>query len=70
MIPILQSGEAVSPVHAQGPRVMPVPGIVYVPIHDAPLQRWALVWRTAAETELLRAFARTAEGLGPIRPLP
>ncbi|MEV0201883.1 LysR family transcriptional regulator [Nonomuraea sp. NPDC050691] len=66
MIPILVSGEAVSPGFAHGQRVMPVPGITYVPIHDAPPGRWVLVWRTAAENDLIRDFVRTARDLGSV----
>ncbi|MFI6478671.1 LysR substrate-binding domain-containing protein [Nonomuraea sp. NPDC050663] len=65
MIPILASGEAVSPLQAQATRFLARPDIATVPIHDAPACRWALVWRTAAETNLIRAFAATAEDLGP-----
>ena len=67
MIPILQSGEAVSPVAAQGPRVMPLPGVTYIPIRNAPPLRWALIWRTAAENDTIRAFVRTAQDTGPIQ---
>ncbi|WP_410583440.1 LysR family transcriptional regulator [Amycolatopsis sp. lyj-108] len=58
MFPILVTGEAVSPVHAHSIRYSP--GISFVPIDDAPPARWALVWRTDAATDLIRAFARTA----------
>jgi len=51
MAPILATGEAVSPVHAQAVHS----------VHDAPPARWAPVWRTAAESELIRAFAETVE---------
>ena len=40
MIPILVTGEAVSPVHAQAARYYARPDIAYVPIHDAPPGRW------------------------------
>ena len=33
---------------------------VYLPIRDSFLLHWGLVWRTAGETELVRAFVRTA----------
>ncbi|MGW4462141.1 LysR family transcriptional regulator [Micromonospora sp. NPDC004704] len=63
MIPILVTGEAVSPVHAHAARYYSRPDIAYVPIRDAPPARWALIWRAGAETELIRAFARTAHHL-------
>ncbi|MEU7798746.1 LysR family transcriptional regulator [Micromonospora arborensis] len=64
MIPILATGEAVSPVHAQAARYYARPDIAYVPIRDAPPGRWGLIWRTGHETELIRSFADTAQHLG------
>jgi DNA-binding transcriptional LysR family regulator len=60
MIPVIASGEAVSPVHIHATRYMTRSDIAYIPIHDAPLAHWALIWRTAAETDLIRALAQTA----------
>ncbi|MEW9552303.1 LysR substrate-binding domain-containing protein [Nonomuraea sp. NPDC050783] len=65
MIPVIAGGEAMSPVHLHAARYMTRSDIAYVPIHDAPLSRWALVWRTAVETDLIRALARTAEDVAP-----
>ncbi|MDA3645810.1 LysR family transcriptional regulator [Saccharopolyspora indica] len=65
MIPILATGEAISPVHASARRLQRT-DIAFIPFHDAPLTRWALVWRTAAETDLIRAFAETVDEHGPI----
>ncbi|MEV4568979.1 LysR family transcriptional regulator [Nonomuraea sp. NPDC049419] len=61
MIPVIAGGEAVSPVHMHAARYMTRSDIAYVPIRDAPLARWALIWRTAAETDLIRALAQTAK---------
>ncbi|MEW1587181.1 LysR family transcriptional regulator [Micromonospora vinacea] len=63
MIPILATGEAVSPVHAQAARYYARPDLAYVPIRDAPPARWGLIWRTGNETELIRSFAGIAQGL-------
>ncbi|MFI6265222.1 LysR family transcriptional regulator [Micromonospora sp. NPDC051006] len=63
MIPILATGEAVSPVHAHAARYYARPDIAYVPIHDAPPARWVLIWRAGAEAELIREFARAAHQL-------
>ncbi|MEU8299026.1 hypothetical protein AB0C04_17285 [Micromonospora sp. NPDC048909] len=63
MIPILATGEAVSPVHAQAARYHARPDRAYVPIHDAPPARWVLIWRAGTETELIREFARAAHQL-------
>ncbi|GAA3847381.1 hypothetical protein GCM10022226_83420 [Sphaerisporangium flaviroseum] len=51
---------------AQARRLAPHPGIAYPLIRDAPLARFALVWRTAAETDLIRTFASVVTELGPI----
>ncbi|MGP3910521.1 LysR family transcriptional regulator [Nonomuraea sp. 10N515B] len=66
MIPLVSNGEAVSPCFAHSIRYYARPDHIYVPIRDAPLARWALIWRTATETALIRDFAETARDLGPI----
>ncbi|MFI5715533.1 LysR family transcriptional regulator [Nocardia sp. NPDC051750] len=57
MIPILATGEAVSPVHAHATQYARRPDVVYLPIHDAPVAEWALVWRTATANDMIRALA-------------
>ncbi|GAA3199584.1 LysR family transcriptional regulator [Dactylosporangium siamense] len=51
------SGASVALTQAEAADYYQWPEIVYVPIADAPLSRWALVWRTATETSLIRDFA-------------
>ncbi|MEV4800097.1 LysR family transcriptional regulator [Nonomuraea sp. NPDC049421] len=63
LLPILSNGEAVALVHSHAARYHARPDIAYVPVRDAPPARWALLWRTAAETDLIRSFARAARGL-------
>ncbi|MFF3496535.1 LysR substrate-binding domain-containing protein [Streptomyces sp. NPDC002795] len=53
-------GEVIQSIQAEAADYYPWPGIVYLPIDDAPTGRWALVWRTDAETPLLRAYIETA----------
>jgi DNA-binding transcriptional LysR family regulator len=63
------ANQAVCVVFAEASRFYQRPGIVYLPIRDAPLGHWALVWRTATESPLVRAFAdaaRTLDGAGLI----
>jgi DNA-binding transcriptional LysR family regulator len=55
------AGQFVTPVQAEAALYYRWPNLVYVPIQDAPLGEWALVWRTAGETALVRAFVRTAQ---------
>ncbi|MFF1344889.1 LysR substrate-binding domain-containing protein [Streptomyces sp. NPDC058322] len=66
LLAIVSSGEAVCPAHAHALRYYARPDIAYVPIHDAPLSRWALCWRTSGETASIRDFAQVADDLGPL----
>jgi DNA-binding transcriptional LysR family regulator len=54
------SGEATAVVVDEVPRYYPWPTLAFVPIRDAAPLHWALVWRTAAETPLIRAFVQAA----------
>lgn len=56
LITIVAAGNAVCPVHDHASRYYARPDIRYLPIADAPIASWALIWRTAAETDLIRAF--------------
>ncbi|MFI6180190.1 LysR family transcriptional regulator [Nonomuraea sp. NPDC051191] len=66
MLPLLSNGEAVSPAHAHAVRYFARPEITYVPIHDAPPARWALIRRTARQDDLIQDFLRVAHEFGPI----
>jgi DNA-binding transcriptional LysR family regulator len=57
-------GQTVCGVAAEAARFYPWPNIVYIPIRDAPPCQWALVWRTANETPLIRALAEAATDAG------
>ena len=39
---------------------------MYIPILDAPPCQWALIWRTAGEPALIRAFARAGRDSVPV----
>ncbi|MFF0867040.1 LysR substrate-binding domain-containing protein [Nonomuraea sp. NPDC003560] len=54
------TGQATAGVTAEAAAFYPWPSLAFVPIRDAPPCRWAFAWRTAAETPLIRAFARAA----------
>ena len=45
-------------------RYHPRPDVVYLPYHDAPLLRWGLVWRSEADSPLIRAFLEIVRDLG------
>jgi hypothetical protein len=50
----VSGGASVALTQAEAADYYQWPGPVYVPIADAPLSQWAFVWRTAAETDLIR----------------
>ncbi|MFI8519865.1 LysR family transcriptional regulator [Streptomyces sp. NPDC085481] len=60
LLSLVGAGRGVSPGAARGARYHPRPGIAYVPFHDAPPLEYGLVWATAAESALIRAFSETA----------
>lgn len=61
LLALVASGQVVSPVNAHYSRYYTYPGVVYLPIEDAPMTEWALVWRVGRETPLIRAFAHLAQ---------
>ncbi|MDI6105943.1 LysR family transcriptional regulator [Actinoplanes sp. NEAU-A12] len=66
VVAAVASGQMVTPVHAQTARYFARPDIVYVPIEDAPLARWALIWRNDAEPRAVRALAHVVARHGPL----
>ncbi|MFC9971011.1 LysR family transcriptional regulator [Spirillospora sp. NPDC127200] len=65
-IAVVASGEAVTPVHAQTERYFNRPDITYVPVHDAPLAHWALIWRSDTENSAVGRFAQVVTDLGTL----
>jgi DNA-binding transcriptional LysR family regulator len=59
-------GEAVTlfPVHVS--RYYPRPDIVYLPVRDMDALPYGPVWRSDAENDMIRAFARVVRDLGPL----
>ncbi|GGL56301.1 LysR family transcriptional regulator [Planomonospora parontospora subsp. antibiotica] len=59
-------GETVAlfPVHVS--RYYPRPDIVYLPVRDMDALPYGLVWRSEAENDMIRAFARVVRDLGPL----
>ncbi len=66
VLAVVAAGDAVLPIQAEASRYYPWPGIVYIPILDATPCQWALIWRGAAETALVRAFARAGRDSVPV----
>ncbi|MFW6690480.1 LysR family transcriptional regulator [Streptomyces sp. MAR4 CNX-425] len=57
---VVAAGDAVCVVQGEAARHFPRPGITYVPITEQPMGVWGLIWRTAHETPLVRAFVQSA----------
>ncbi|MEO3764710.1 LysR family transcriptional regulator [Streptomyces sp. B5E4] len=57
---VVAAGDAVCVVQGEAARHFPRPGIAYVPITEQPMGVWGLIWRTAHETPLVRAFVQSA----------
>lgn len=56
---LIAAGKGVYPVGAQVVRFYQRPDLAYVPLTDAPVLDWGLVWKAGHETPLLRAFTAT-----------
>ncbi|GIJ55703.1 LysR family transcriptional regulator [Virgisporangium aurantiacum] len=67
MLTQVAAGRCLNPMGEHCSRYYSHPGVVFVPIHDAPPTEWALVWRTASLSRRARAFVEVAESLGPRR---
>ncbi len=64
ILTIVGSGEAVHHLGAHAARYYARPGVLYLPLRDAPCLKWGLVWRSDAETEPICALARVVRDLG------
>lgn len=66
ILSLVASGRCVHPLGEVAARYNRPPGIVFVPLQDAPALDFALTWRSTADSPTIRALARTAADLGPI----
>ncbi|MFB4315201.1 LysR family transcriptional regulator [Actinomadura sp. 21ATH] len=66
ILSLVATGRCVHPLGEIAARYNSPPGIVFLPITDAPAMRWALTWRSTADGPVIRALAQTAADLGPI----
>jgi DNA-binding transcriptional LysR family regulator len=57
---LVARGAAIHPTVASSAAYMAFPGVTYVPLRGLPPMRSALVWRIAAESAAIRAFAVAA----------
>ncbi|RMI30307.1 LysR family transcriptional regulator [Nocardia stercoris] len=67
ILSLVASGQCVHPFGEIAARYNNPPGIVFVPMPDAPELQWALTWHTGTDSTAVRALARTAADIGPIR---
>jgi DNA-binding transcriptional LysR family regulator len=65
-VALVLAGKGIGPIIAQFAQYNQHPGMAYVPLENGPSVASALVWSAARETELIRDFARLAEGHGPV----
>ncbi|MGC5010509.1 LysR family transcriptional regulator [Streptosporangium sp. DT93] len=65
ILSLVAGGHCVHPLGELAARYNRPPGVVFVPLRDAPDLRWALTWRSSTENPAVRALARTAAELGP-----
>jgi hypothetical protein len=56
----IAAGSVVSPVGADAAATRRRGDIIFVPITDGPILRYAPVWRRAGETTMIRAFVQAA----------
>ncbi|MGK5550797.1 LysR family transcriptional regulator [Actinomadura kijaniata] len=66
ILALVASGRALTLVNGHVPRYYSHPDITYVPVHDAPLTEWVLVWQTANQAAHLHAFVQLVRDLGPL----
>ncbi|MEU6229316.1 LysR family transcriptional regulator [Streptomyces sp. NPDC047042] len=66
VLSLVASGQCVHPLGEIAARYNRPPGIVFLPLHDAPTIHWALTWSSTTDNPTLRALAQTAAEFGPI----
>lgn len=63
LLQLVSTGEIIHPFPAHVTHYWSLPHIRWLPMPELKTLTYALVWRTDAETDLIRAFARTIEDL-------
>ncbi|MFI6177253.1 LysR family transcriptional regulator [Nonomuraea sp. NPDC051191] len=66
MLSLISTGETVGLVAHHMKRYYLRPDIAYLPLRDDDPLKFALVWSTEAENDMIRALARTVRDLGPL----
>lgn len=63
---LVSTGQMIHPIGAHATRYFQRPDVIYLPIHDAPLFRWGLIWRSDSENQYVLALARIFRDLGTL----
>ncbi len=67
LLSLVATGQCVHPLGEIAARYNSPPGITFLPMPDAPVLNWALVWRSTADNAAIRALAGVATEIGPAR---
>ncbi|MEV0824328.1 hypothetical protein [Nonomuraea rubra] len=70
ILTLTSTGQIVNLFPAHMTRYWNRPDIAYLPVRDLDALRYAMVWRTETENDLIRAFALVAADLGPLPAVP
>ncbi|NKE58386.1 hypothetical protein FXN61_16765 [Lentzea sp. PSKA42] len=57
--------ECLAPLNEHVPHYYSTPGVAFVPVHDAPITEWVLVWRKDVLHPRGRGFVDVVTELGP-----
>ncbi|NUW29964.1 LysR family transcriptional regulator [Nonomuraea sp. SMC257] len=68
ILTLTSTGEIVNLFPAHMTRYWNRPDITYLPVRDIDALSYALVWRSEAENDLIRALIRVAADIGPLAP--
>lgn len=66
LLSFVSISETVNILPAHSARYFSRPDITWLPVTDLRPLTFGLVWRTEAENDLIRAFARVVTDLGPL----
>ncbi|MEJ3750999.1 LysR substrate-binding domain-containing protein [Actinomycetes bacterium KLBMP 9797] len=65
VLPVVATGLGLSPLNEHSLRYHPHPGIVLLPVHDAPVTEWVMVWRKDGVSPRAQDLVEMATQLGP-----
>ncbi|MDO3701737.1 LysR substrate-binding domain-containing protein [Micromonospora sp. C28SCA-DRY-2] len=65
LLTMVAAGRCLTPLNEHVLHYYSHPGVVFLPVHDAPPTEWALTWRAGDLPPRVRGFVDTAAELGP-----